>query len=131
MTNGNFPASKILFVDDEQALMVLGDDLLTDEGYEVVCASSGRQALDLFEQHEHQFDLVVTDESMPGMTGVELAQRLFVLAPQLPVVLCSGFLLSMEDEGIAQTNIKAVLAKTDVFLKLPQQIKTLLATLPG
>ncbi|MFO7765445.1 MAG: response regulator [Pelovirga sp.] len=129
--NGNLPAPKILFVDDEQALMVLGDDLLTDEGYEVVCASSGRQALDLFEQHEHQFDLVVTDESMPGMTGIELAQRLFVLAPQLPVVLCSGFLLSMEDEGVAQTNIKAVLAKTDVFLKLPQQIKTLLTTSPS
>ena len=130
MANGNFPPPKVLFVDDEQALTALGEDLLIDEGYEVVCASSGHQALDLFEQHGQQFDLVVTDESMPGMTGIELAQRLFALAPNLPVILCSGYLLSMEDEGIAQTNIKTVLAKTDVFLKLPQQIKALLAASP-
>ena len=119
---------KILFVDDEKALTALGEDMLTDEGYEVVCAASGGQALDLFEQHGGQFDLVVTDETMPGMTGIELAQKLFALAPDLPVILCSGHLLSMADEGIAQTNIKTVLTKTDVFLTLPQQIKTLLGT---
>lgn len=128
MSKDNLPQKKILFVDDEKALTALGEDLLTDEGYEVVCASSGRQALDLFEEHDRRFDLVVTDESMPGMTGIELAQQLFPLAPNLPVVLCSGYLLSMADEGIAQTNIKKVLAKTDVFLMLPQLIKALLAT---
>ncbi len=125
------PAQKILFVDDEKALTALGKDMLTDEGFEVVCAASGRQALDLFEQHGRRFDLVVTDESMPGMTGIELAQQLFALAPEMPVVLCSGYMLSMEDEGIAQTNIKKVLAKTDVFLSLPQLIKTLLVSSPN
>lgn len=118
---------KVLFVDDEPALLALGEDLLTDEGYQVVCASDPRQALDLFAQHEHQFDLVVTDESMPGMTGTELAQQLFQLAPQLPVILCSGYLLTMADEGIGATNIKEVLAKTDVFFKLPSTIASLFA----
>lgn len=116
---------KVLLVDDEPALQALGEELLAEEGYDVVCASSARQALELFAQHEQQFDLVVTDESMPGMTGTELAQRLFQLAPQLPVVLCSGYLLSMADEGIGATNIKEVLAKTDVFFKLTSTIATL------
>ena len=124
----NNSLAKILFVDDEEALTALGEDMLTEEGYEVVCASSGRRALELFTQHNQQFDLVVTDETMPGMSGIELAQQLFELAPDLPVVLCSGHVLSMEDEGIAQTNIKRVLAKTDVFLTLPQLIKALLST---
>lgn len=114
---------RILYVDDEQALAVLGEELLGDSGAQVVCAFSGAHALELFHQYSGQFDLVVTDESMPGMSGIELAQELFHMAPDLPVVLCSGHLLSMNDEGIAGTNIKDVLAKTDVFFKLPQIIE--------
>jgi CheY-like chemotaxis protein len=116
------PPLKVLFVDDESALRALGEDLLVEEGYDVVCASSARDALEVFAQHGQQVDLVVTDESMPGMTGTELAQQLFQLAPQLPIVLCSGYLLSMANEEIGATNIKAVLAKTDVFFKLPATI---------
>ncbi|MBD1400262.1 response regulator [Pelovirga terrestris] len=121
------PSIKVLFVDDEPALQALGEDLLVEEGYEVVCAAGAREALDLFAQHGQQVDLVVTDESMPGMTGIELAQQLFKLAPQLPIILCSGYLLTMAEEGIAATNIKAVLAKTDIFFKLPATIASLLA----
>src|SRR6056297_1830068 len=124
------PTLKVLFVDDEPALQALGEDLLVDEGYEVVCAASGRQALELFAQHEQQFDLVVTDESMPGMTGTELAQQLFQLAPQVPIILCSGYLLTMVDEGVGATNITEVLSKTDVFLKLPTTIASLFARDP-
>ncbi|MBW6510380.1 MAG: response regulator [Desulfuromonadales bacterium] len=118
---------KVLFVDDEPALLALAEDLLIEEGYLVVCAADSRQALDLFAQHEHQFDLVVTDESMPGMTGSELAQQLFQLAPELPVILCSGYLLTMADERIGATNIKEVIAKTDVFFKLPSAMASLFA----
>jgi CheY-like chemotaxis protein len=121
------PSIKILFVDDEPALQVLGEDLLVEEGYDVVCAASAREALALFAQQGHQVDLVVTDESMPGMTGIELAQQLFKLAPQLPIILCSGYLLTMADEGIGATNIKAVIAKTEIFLKLPETIASLFA----
>ena len=113
---------KVLFVDDEPALRDLGADLLTEEGYEVVCANNAREALELFTQHQQPFDVVVTDESMPGMTGAELAQKLFEIAPHMPVILCSGYHLSMADEGINATNIRAVLAKTDVFSSLPATI---------
>lgn len=119
---------RILYVDDEQALTLLGEELLGDSGAQVVCAFSGTHALELFHQHSGQFDLVVTDESMPGMSGIELAQELFRVAPDLPVVLCSGHLLSMNDKGITETNIKDVLAKTDVFFKLPQIIEEIFPT---
>lgn len=118
---------KVLLVDDEPALLALEEDLLTEEGYQVVCAAGARQALELFAQHEQQFDLVVTDESMPGMTGTELAQQLFQLAPRLPVILCSGYQLTMADDGIGATNIIEVLAKTDVFFKLPSTLASLFA----
>lgn len=114
---------RVLYVDDEEALALLAADLLSDGATQVVCAYSGAQALDIYQQRAGQFDLVVTDESMPGMTGIELAQKLFLIAPELPVILCSGHLLSMHEEGIAQTNIKDILAKTDVYCKLPQVIE--------
>ncbi|MFO7812103.1 MAG: response regulator [Pelovirga sp.] len=121
------PHIKVLFVDDEPALQALAEDLLVEEGCEVICVSSAREALELFAQHGQQVDLVVTDESMPGMSGIELAQHFFKLDPQLPIILCSGYQLSMADEGIGATNIKAVLAKTDVFLKLPATIANIFA----
>lgn len=122
------PGKKVLFVDDEEALVTLGADLLGEVGYAVTCACSGHQALDLFRQQSGQFDLVVTDESMPGMTGIELAQRLYHLAPELPVILCSGHLLTMAEEGISRTNIKEVMAKTDVFYKLPQVMELIFSS---
>ncbi len=67
--------------------------------------------------------MVITDESMPGMTGIELAQKIFSYAENVPVILCSGHMLTMQEKGMEQTNIKAVLAKTDVCLKLPDMLE--------
>jgi CheY-like chemotaxis protein len=110
---------RILYVDDEKSLVMLGADLLEDYGYHVTCAYNGDEALALLDQKSEAFDVVVTDESMPGMTGIQLSQELYQRAPDIPVILCSGHMLTMQEEGMAQTNIKAVLAKTDVCTKLP------------
>lgn len=119
------PAKRILFVDDEQALVQLGAELLADSGFEVDCAYSGPEALQLF-QERGDFDLLVTDESMPGMSGIELAQEVYRQSPSTPVLLCSGHMLSMHEKGIDQTNIKGVVAKTEVCFKLPSLIEELL-----
>lgn len=116
----------ILYVDDEECLVLLGADLLEDYGYEVICAYNGLEALNLFQQQPDQFGVVITDETMPGMTGIELAQEVFKLAPEIPVVLCSGHMLSMYEDGMAATNIKAVLAKTDVCTRLPDLLESIL-----
>lgn len=111
---------RILYVDDEKSLAMLGADLLEDYGYQVTCAYDGDEALTLFGQGAEVFDVVVTDESMPGMTGIQLSQELYRRSPDVPVILCSGHMLTMQEVGMDQTNIKAVLAKTDVCMKLPE-----------
>lgn len=120
----DFSAKKrILFVDDEECLALLGAELLDDHGYSVTCEFNGELALQTFQQQAGGFDLVVTDESMPGMSGIDLAQSIFKLSPSTPVVLCSGHMLTMREEGMETTNIVAVLKKTDVCGVLPETIE--------
>ncbi|MEA3363559.1 MAG: response regulator [Thermodesulfobacteriota bacterium] len=114
---------QILFVDDEESLALLGADLLEDFGYKVTCAFAGDAALQLFQQQANTFDLIITDESMPGMNGIELAQQIFMISPSTPVILCSGHLLTMQEEGMDRANITAVLAKTSVCSELPGMIE--------
>ncbi len=114
---------KILYVDDEQGLALLGEEFLGDLGYQVTSAFGAAEAWAAFEQSDTAFDLVVTDESMPGMSGIELAQKIYQRAPQVPVILCSGHMLTMEEAGMKQTNIVATLLKTDVCVKLPDLLE--------
>ena len=119
---------KILFVDDDEGLALLGVDLLEDFGYAVTCAFNGAEAFSLFQQQPGSFDLVITDESMPGISGIELAQQIFCISASTPVILCSGHMLTMQEEGIDKTNVAAVLVKTEVFSKLPDMIEKLFAS---
>ena len=118
-------AKRILYVDDEESLALLGQEFLGDLGYQVEVAFSGAAALEKFCQPP-SYDLVVTDESMPSMSGIELAQKIFQQAPEVPVVLCSGHLLTMDELGIEATNVKDVLVKTEVCTKLPDILEDLL-----
>jgi len=118
--------SRILYVDDEECLALLGEEFLGDMGYLVTSAFSGTQALELYKNDTEGFDLLVTDESMPGMSGTELAQKVYEINPELPVILCSGHLLTIHEAGMEATNVKQVLAKTEVCTKLPEMIESLL-----
>ncbi len=118
---------QILFVDDEEALALLGQDLLSEFGYQVTCAYSGEEALEIFEQGGQNYDLLITDEMMPGISGIELAQQIYQRNPALPVILCTGYFMTRGEAGMDRTNIQDVLAKTDVCVKLPELIDRLLA----
>jgi CheY-like chemotaxis protein len=83
---------QILVVDDEQATLGLVSRILSDADYEVTTAQSGFDCLDHFRQQAFQFDLVLLDLTMPFMDGEETFRRLRELRPDIPVVMCTGFI---------------------------------------
>jgi signal transduction histidine kinase/ActR/RegA family two-component response regulator len=81
----------ILIVDDEKSLVQLGEEMVAALGYEPVGFDSSTQALAAFRADPQRFDLVLADESMPGMTGTQLAATLHAIRPDLPILLMTGF----------------------------------------
>ncbi len=81
---------KILFVDDEPALVFSGKKMLEKLGYEVVASTDSREALELFMAHPASFDLVITDQTMPHLTGDMLAREILKVRAEVPIILCSG-----------------------------------------
>ncbi|MGD0231529.1 MAG: ATP-binding protein [Syntrophorhabdales bacterium] len=102
---------RILFIDDEEALAEVGEAILADLGYEVTTKTSSRDALDLFKADPHGFDLVVTDQTMPEMTGVELTKAILAIKSDMPILMCTGF-SHIVDAGKAKAlGIKAFVMK--------------------
>jgi len=91
----------ILFVDDEAPLASLGKKMLAGVGYEVTAETNSIQALAAFRAEPGRYDLVITDLTMPNLTGTDLACELLKLRPDLPIILATGFVGSMTP-GIAQ-----------------------------
>jgi PAS domain S-box-containing protein len=82
---------RILFVDDEEDLVYAGEKMLRRLGYEPVVFQSSVKALEAFRARPDQFDLIITDQSMPHVTGIELAREALRIRPDIPIILCSGF----------------------------------------
>ena len=98
---------RILLVDDENDVAFAGRKMLERLGYDVIVKMDGRAALELFRAGPDRFDLIITDQAMPGMSGTELAKELTSIRPDIPVILCTGFgndpngVLSPENREIA------------------------------
>jgi len=84
----------ILFVDDEIYLAEVGREMLEDFGYCVEAMTNSRQAFELFERNQDRYDLLITDYTMPEMTGVQLVGKIHALRPELPVIMCTGIALA-------------------------------------
>jgi len=82
---------KILFLDDEQSIVNIARQRLERLGYEVETKMSPIEALELFRSRPDQFDLVITDLTMPEMTGDTLVKEILHIRPDIPVILCTGF----------------------------------------
>ncbi len=94
---------RILLVDDETAIVESVKGILEWLGYEVDGRVSSRDALDLFRRRSADYDLVITDMTMPQMNGDELAREILKICPDLPVILCTGF-----SERVSATKAKAM-----------------------
>jgi CheY-like chemotaxis protein len=82
---------QILIIDDDTSIVMVLQEILENQGYTVTSASSGAEALEQIRREPARFDLVITDLTMPQMTGLELARALSSLRPNLPVVLITGY----------------------------------------
>lgn len=89
---------KILFVDDEKDLRLLAERMLVYLGYSVVCCASGQDALETFNENPAEFDLIITDQSMPHMPGTELSRRILAVDPAIPIFLCTGYSSIINEE---------------------------------
>lgn len=102
---------RILFVDDEEAVTRVNHLQLTRLGYEVVLCASGQEALELFRAAPERFDLVITDQAIPQMTGETLARELRRIRPDIPIVLCTGFSHVVEAEQAQALGLDAFCMK--------------------
>ncbi len=102
---------RILFIDDEKPLVDLGKRMLEGYGYEVTARTSSIEALELFKAKSEKFDLVITDLTMPNMTGKELARKVLHVRPNIPVILCTGFSEMITEESAKVLGIREFLMK--------------------
>ena len=96
--------------------------MLEKLGYRVVVTQSPMEALEIFKDQPDKFDLVISDITMPGLTGVELAEQLIAIRPDIPIILCTGYNEHVSKEKINSFGIKD-------FLMKPLELKVLAKTI--
>lgn len=117
---------RILLVDDEAAIVNIGRQLLERLGYSISTRTGSMEALALFRQNPEQFDLIITDLTMPHMTGVKLARELLAIRPDIPIILCTGYNNIIPAEGYEALGIKALAHKPIVRSELAKLIRNVL-----
>jgi len=115
-----------LFIDDEPELVALGREMLEHLGYQVVTKSNGIDALKEFREKPNHFDVVVTDMTMPKMTGERLALELISIRPEIPIILCTGFSEQITEQKAKAIGIKAFLMKTLTLNRLAKTVRVVM-----
>jgi len=124
--NGREAQQSILFVDDEQSLCQVFQTMVETLGYRVETRSNSVEALADFQSRPHVFDLVVTDQNMPYMKGEDLAREIRRLRPELPILLCTGYRESIDEDRFRAAGIDRILLKPVVMSEIEKNIKEML-----
>ncbi|MBU2549118.1 MAG: response regulator [Proteobacteria bacterium] len=117
---------RILFVDDEQNLVNIGRQMLQKLGYRVTTALSGVEAFEKFKLTSRDFDLVITDQTMRGMTGTELARKIREVRPDIPIVICTGYSTSESEDKFKAAGVSRLMAKPLDFRELAHTVRDIL-----
>ena len=117
---------RILFIDDEKALVDLGRQMLERLGYKVVCRTSSIEALELFKSRPDRFDLVITDMTMPNLTGDKLTRQIMRIRADIPVILCTGFSEQISEKSAKDMGIREFILKPLVMDKLARTVRSVL-----
>jgi len=119
----------ILFVDDEQSLIELGKNMLEKLGYRVEARTLPVEAIELFKAAPNPFDLVISDMTMPAMTGVSLAKKLMQIRPEIPVIICTGYSEQIDESRAKELGIKGFLMKPFTIRELSKTVRKVLDTI--
>ena len=116
----------ILLVDDEEEFVAIGTEMLQSLGYDVTPGTSSLEALGAFRVQPDRFDAVVTDRTMPDMTGDALARELLRIRPDLPIILCTGFSEQVTEQAARSMGIRAFVLKPLVLYDLARTLREVL-----
>ena len=117
---------QILFVDDEKFLVDIGKESLVSLGYKVETRTSSYDALEAFYNQPDKYDMVITDMTMPKMTGEKLAEEIKKIRPDIPIILCTGYSKSITPENVRDMGISSILMKPLTMHELANTVRSVL-----
>ena len=117
---------RILFVEDEKAMVDAIQPMIERLGYKVTARTSSIEALEAFRTNPDRFDLVITDFTMPNMTGMELAKELLKLRSDIPIILCTGYSEHINEDKAKGSGVRAFLMKPVVLSEIANTIRKVL-----
>jgi len=116
----------ILLVDDEEEILTMGTKILERLGYQVTSFAHSIEALEAFSVNPDEFDLIITDMTMPNLSGDKLSTELIKIRSDIPILLCTGFSETISEKNAASLGIKGFLFKPIVMKELAQKIREVL-----
>jgi PAS domain S-box-containing protein len=117
---------RILLVDDEPALAGICKRMLSFLGYQVEVRTSAVDAFELFGTDPYRFDAVLTDMTMPNLTGLSLSKKILALRPDLPIIMCTGFSDQIDEAAIRSAGVRALILKPLVLTELATHVRRVL-----
>jgi len=117
---------RILFVDDEMGITNMASQMLTSLGYKVVTCMRPFEAVTIFREDPSRFDLIITDQIMPGLTGMDLIHEIHAIRPNIPSLICTGFSKTLDDRDLLQAGVKEVILKPLILRQLAESIRNAL-----
>ena len=126
----SFPTGmeRILLVDDEESLADSGKQLLESLGYQVKCETDPINAIEIFRSNPRDFDLILSDMSMPKMTGLNMSKEILNIRADIPIILCTGFSKILTTEKMNEVGIRTLLVKPFTMQKLAESVRNELDT---
>jgi len=114
---------RILFIDDEEALRVMAEGMLSRLGYKVTTEEDPRSALRLLQDNPETFDLIIADHTMPGMTGLSLIKEILKIKPQMPAILYTGYNNSVDEKRAKTAGVREFLMKPLTRQELAEAVR--------
>ncbi|MCP4680364.1 MAG: response regulator [Deltaproteobacteria bacterium] len=118
--------ARVLFIDDEEMVARMGKRTLSQLGYTVTTMTNSEEALFVFSQDPIRFDIVITDQTMPGLTGIVLAKEMLAIRPDIPIILATGYNEQVDENSSRAAGVRKYVKKPIEIRVLAQIIEQLL-----